>query len=199
MEAQNKASIGGVEGRNGREKEVGVANRRAVRWSEKVLRVLALVLTLVAAVVVGVDKQTKVVPVTLGPSLPTVNVAATAKWHYMSAFVYFVVANAIASSYAGISLILTLANRSGKKGLSMLIIILDLVMIGLLFSGNGAATAVGVLGYEGNSHVQWNKVCNMFGKFCQQISAAIILSLLASVVFLLLVGMAAFNLHKKSK
>ncbi|KAK2992036.1 hypothetical protein RJ640_014897 [Escallonia rubra] len=112
---------------------------------------------------------------------------------------YFVVANAIACSYAAVSLLLTLASRGGKKNVALMIIILDLVMVALLFSGNGAATTAGLLGYQGNKHVQWNKVCNMFGKFCNQVAAAIAMSMLASLAFLLLVLLAALNLHKKHK
>ena len=54
---------------------------------EVVLRVLALVLTLVAAILLGVDKQTKIVSVTISPGLPPFNVPATAKFNYLSAFV----------------------------------------------------------------------------------------------------------------
>lgn len=70
-------------------------------------------------------------------------------------------------------------------------------MVALLFSAGGAALAVGLIGYQGNSHVQWNKVCNAFDKFCQQVAAAIVVSLCGSAVYLLLVLLAALNLHKK--
>ncbi|CAI9779779.1 unnamed protein product [Fraxinus pennsylvanica] len=111
----------------------------------------------------------------------------------MSAFVYFVVANAIACSYAAISLILTLV---GNKGLTMVIIIFDLVMVALLHSSGGAALAVGLLGYEGNSRVQWKKVCGVFGKFCNQAAIGIGLSLFGAALFFLLVVLAALH-HKK--
>ena len=75
MESQNKASIGGIESR---EKEMKVAN---------LVRLLAFVLTLVAAVIFVLDKQTKVVPIQLTESLPPINVPVSAKWHYLSAFV----------------------------------------------------------------------------------------------------------------
>lgn len=65
--------------------------------------------------------------------------------------------------------------------------VLDKFTVALLFSGNGAAAAVGVLGYKGNSHVNWNKVCNVFDKFCGQMAASIGVSLLGSLAFLLLV------------
>lgn len=115
----------------------------------------------------------------------------------MFVFRFFVVANAIACAHAAISLALTLANRDGNKGITTLIIFLDLVMLPLLFSSIGAAAALGLMGYQGNSHVQWNKVCNVFDKFCRHAAAAIGLSGAASVAFFLLVVLATFNLIKK--
>ncbi|KAA8527488.1 hypothetical protein F0562_034797 [Nyssa sinensis] len=201
METKNMAGNGASRTEEGMDgKQVLKVGDHKRRTSEMVLRVLGLALTLVAAIIVGVDKQTKVVPIPVFSNLPPLYVPLTAKSHYISAFVYFVVTNAIACLYAAVSLLLiTLANRGGKQGLALVIIILDLVMVAMLFSGNGAATAVGVLGYKGNSHVHWNKVCNVFGNYCHQLGAAVILSLLGSLAFLWLVGLAALNLHKKHK
>ncbi|KAK3010659.1 hypothetical protein RJ639_011824 [Escallonia herrerae] len=193
MERENRASVGGMEG----DKDVRGANKRSLRCSDLVLRFVALALTLAAAVVLGVDKQTKLMEVTTVSSPPPVLVPVTSKWHYLSAFVYFVVANAIACSHAAVSLLLTLASRGGKKNVALMIFILDLVMVALLFSGIGAATTAGLLGFQGNKHVQWNKVCNKFEKFCNQALAAIAISVLASLAFLLLVLLAAPNVHKK--
>lgn len=110
---------------------------------------------------------------------------------------FFVIANAIACGYAAVSMLLILATRVGKKGVDLMIILLDLVMVALLFSGIGAAAAIGLMGYHGNSHVQWKEVCSMFDKFCHQGAAAIGLSGAAALAFFLLVALATFNLHKK--
>ncbi|MED6119737.1 hypothetical protein PIB30_014601 [Stylosanthes scabra] len=153
-----------------------------------VLRVLALILTVAATIVTATNKQTKVVPLKVFDSLPPVNLPVTAKWHYLSAVLYFLVTNAISCAYAAVSLLLTAANKGGKsKSLRILIFVLDALMVALLFSGIGAASAVGVLGYQGNSHVRWNKVCNVFGKFCHQMTVSIGISLLGSLAFLFLV------------
>ncbi|KAJ4823082.1 hypothetical protein Tsubulata_009611 [Turnera subulata] len=192
MEAQQKASAFDV--MNGTESQ-GAINR-SWRKGDLFLRGLALILTLSGAIVLGVNKQTKLVPVKILDSLPALNVPAEAKWHYLSAFVYFVVTNAIACSYAALSMLLSL---SGKKGFVPIIMIIDLLMVALLFSSNGASTAIGVMGYEGNSHVRWNKVCDVFDKFCNQTAVAVALSLLGSTVFLLLVVLAALHLNKNSK
>lgn len=91
MESEYLSSNGGGEiggGVNGGEKQVvAVANKRATSLPDLVLRFLALALTLAAAVLLGVNKQSTVVPIALVPTLPPVNVEVTAKWHYLSAFV----------------------------------------------------------------------------------------------------------------
>lgn len=87
MESQYMASNGGLEGANGRGKEVEVANKRSLRGSDLILRLLAFGLTLVAAIVLGINKQTKLVSMSVVSTLPPISVPVTAKWHYLSAFV----------------------------------------------------------------------------------------------------------------
>ncbi|KAF4358836.1 hypothetical protein F8388_013640 [Cannabis sativa] len=179
-------------------REVKVANKRGAGGCEGLLRVLGFVFCLSAAVILGVDKQTKIVSLQLVPTLPPINVPAHAKWYYLSAFKYFVVAHAIACSYAVLSLLLSLGNRGGKRGnISLGIAMADIVMVALLFSSNGAAVSIGLMGYQGNSHVQWKKVCNVFGKFCHQAAAAFVVSALGAIAFLLLIVFALKRLHKK--
>ena len=71
-----------------KEGEIGVNNvkNKKVRVCDLVLRISGLVFTLVAAVLLGVDKQTKVVSVKFIDTLPALNVPVTAKYHYLSAF-----------------------------------------------------------------------------------------------------------------
>ncbi|GAV87367.1 DUF588 domain-containing protein, partial [Cephalotus follicularis] len=160
------------------------------------LRVLALLLNLAAAIVLGVDK---VIPFKILPTLPPLNIPVTSKWHYLSAFVFFMVANIISCAYGVISLLFSILNKDENiKILGFMIITLDVVIIALLSAGNGAAFAVGLVAYQGNSHVQWNKACNVFDKFCLQGSFAVTFSLLGSLAYLLLVLAATFSLHKKT-
>lgn len=114
---------------------------------------------------------------------------------------YFLVSNAIACSYAATSLVYSLAvSSSFNQDAEVLVLsILDLVIMALLFSANGAAAAIGIIGRDGNSHVQWRKVCDMFGGFCHHFTAALVLSLIGSSAFLLLVAFAVLGLHKKAK
>lgn len=60
---------------------------RAARSLELGLRVVGMGFSLVAAVMVGVDKDTEVVAITVVDTLPPLHVSLTAKWYYMSALV----------------------------------------------------------------------------------------------------------------
>ncbi|XP_057960130.1 CASP-like protein 1E1 [Malania oleifera] len=203
--ADHKAAVdGGDTAGGGRGRGSRSSRWERPRWWSPcyvVVRILALAFTLGAAVVLGLNRETEVVPVSLFPDMAPVHVRVPAKWHYLSAFVYFVVVNAIACAYAALSLGLSLVTRrgNGKKSFValMMIITLDAVMVALVSSGSGAAGAVGVIGYNGNSHVQWNKVCNVFDKFCHQVAVAVLLSLLGAIAFLLLVVLAASSFYKQ--
>ncbi|XP_039061239.1 CASP-like protein 1E1, partial [Hibiscus syriacus] len=161
------------------------------------LRVLALLLTVAAAIIVGVNKQTKFVSVQFTPAFPPVDGAAKVKWHYFSALVYLMVANIAACAYAAISTLIVLATRTAAIGFAQTIIIFDVTVVGLLFSANGAALVVGIIGYKGNSHLQWNKVCNVLDSFCDRIAISIVLSLVASFAFVALVSLVVLSLQKR--
>lgn len=112
------------------------------------------------------------------------------------------VANAIACFYAAVSLV-ALSIMSKKKttqnGITFALLILDVVMVALLFSANGAAAAVGLIGLHGNSHANWKKVCNVFKTFCRFSAVAFAMSVIGSIVFLWLVLLGTLSLHKKSR
>ncbi|GAB4851237.1 hypothetical protein Ancab_030533 [Ancistrocladus abbreviatus] len=160
------------------------------------LRVLALLLTLGAAAVLGLDKQHKMVGASFGTI--TLNVSVIAKFSYVSAFSYFVVVNTIASAFAALSVILLLANKGVKAGrLALLTVLGDIIMVALLFSGNGATMAIGLMAKKGNSRLHWKEICSVFGKFCNFALVAVGLSLLGSVVYLLLAYITICHLHKR--
>ncbi|TKY61827.1 CASP protein 1E1 [Spatholobus suberectus] len=190
MSSQSKPNVDGVH------TDVKVVERPTrERPYDVLLRFLGLSLTLVATIIVGADNETKVI------SYAEMQFKATAKWKYMSAIVFFLVSNAIACSYAAVSLVFTaMARSSGKNDAALLVLTaLDLVMMALLFSANGAASAVGVIAQKGNSHVQWMKVCDVFDAYCRHVTAALVLSLIGSTVFLLLVLHSVLKLHYRSR
>ncbi|XP_010666393.2 CASP-like protein 1E1 [Beta vulgaris subsp. vulgaris] len=191
-----RANNGGLDGIMHKSKE---KEGYAIGWLELVLRCLAFLLTLIAAILLGIDKQTKIVPIKISTDLPAFNVPVTAKSSYVSAFVYFVVANSIACAFAALSLALAFMRKGGGKGIiRLMIIVVDLMMIALLFSGIGATGAVGLIGFKGNSHLMWNKVCNVYGKFCHQVMGSLALSLFGAIAFVLLVSLSVSKLYNRA-
>ena len=77
-----KPGLNGVEGKEEARQVAG----RSQRIVGAVLRALALALTLVAAVVMGLNRQTTTIPFQLVPTLPPLHIAVTAKWSYSSSF-----------------------------------------------------------------------------------------------------------------
>ncbi|XP_042474810.1 CASP-like protein 1E1 [Macadamia integrifolia] len=159
------------------------------------LRMLALVTTLIAFILTSVSNETQLILVTVQPNLPPFDVPATAKWQYISAFIYLLIANVVACAYAVSSLVLTMLKLAG---MDVTILALDLVVAVLLFSGNGAAAAIGVVGYKGNGHLRWEKVCNVFMKFCRFNTASIAVSIIGALIFLMLAVFRALLLHKRT-
>ncbi|KAK4744539.1 hypothetical protein SAY87_010851 [Trapa incisa] len=168
-----------------------------VRAWELTLRALLFGLTLAAAIVLGTDKQTTTVPVQISASLPPITLSTTAKWQYSSAFVFFVVANAIACGYAALSFLVLLFSRGRKAATTVaLITMADIITVALLFSGCGAGAAVGIIGKYGNTHMRWKKACNVFGGFCDRVMAAFVLSLVGSLGFVLLASFSVMGLRR---
>ncbi|KAK1319393.1 hypothetical protein QJS10_CPB04g00722 [Acorus calamus] len=144
--------------------------------------------------------EVKTVPITIVPTLPPLPVALAAKWHHLSAFTYFVVSHAITCVYLLFSLALLVVNRaSNAKKLILILAIADVMMMELLFSGNSAAVAVELIGLHGNSHLRWNKVCNVFKGYCHQVGAASMVSLISSFLLLFMVILTMVNLHRECK
>lgn len=111
------------------------------------------------------------------------------------------VSNSIASvSAAATMLVMIFASKGGGKvGVSrLMILVADLMMVALLFSSIGGTGAIGLIGIKGNSHLQWKKICNMYAKFCHQVTASVALSLMGAIAFLLLIILTASKLHKRT-
>ncbi|KAL5996010.1 hypothetical protein ACLOJK_026083 [Asimina triloba] len=92
-----------------------------------------------------------------------------------------------------------MATGSRARGLALFISAVDVIMMALVSSGSGAAAAVGYLGYHGNKHTGWNKVCNVYGKFCKHVAASVIVSLISTMAFVVLISLSILNLHRRSR
>ncbi|XP_048320674.2 CASP-like protein 1D1 [Ziziphus jujuba] len=154
------------------------------------LRVLLFAACVTSVVVMVTSKQT----IHQGP------VSKEAKFNHSPALIYFVAALSVAGLY---SIITTLASISiiMKPAFSSKFILhfafWDVLIFGVVASATGTAGAVGYVGLKGNKHVPWQKVCNVFDKYCRHIAGSLAVSLFASVVLVLLIWLSAFTLHKK--
>ncbi|KAK9085923.1 hypothetical protein Sjap_026334 [Stephania japonica] len=162
-----------------------------------VLRVLALFATLTATLLMALNKETKsVVLGIIGTSPVRVNIKA--KFHHTPAFIFFVIINAVASFHNLLMLVLDLFGHKMKmRGLRLLFTTLsDMGTLALLSAATGAATAMAELGKNGNSHAQWNKICDKFAKYCDRGGGALIASYAAITFMAAIVVLSLISLRK---
>ncbi|KAK1417888.1 hypothetical protein QVD17_27023 [Tagetes erecta] len=161
-----------------------------------VLRVMLLVTSLIGIIVMVTSKQTKLIPVAPGLTIPV-----TAKFSQSPAFIYYTVALSVACFYSIITGVLSvtallMSKRSSTKWVFRFLI-LDVLLLGIMGSAIGAAGAIAYIGFKGNKHTQWKEVCNMYGSFCGRIAASLTLSVLPSFALLLLIWLSVYMLSKK--
>ncbi|KAL0011913.1 hypothetical protein SO802_007021 [Lithocarpus litseifolius] len=151
------------------------------------LRLVAFLATASATIVMALNKQTNTLVVaTIGNNPIKANL--TAKFQYTPAFVFFVVANGMASFHNCFILVLEIVgHRIDYKGLRLAIIaILDMLIVVLAAAGDGAAVFMAELGKNGNSHARWNKICDKFQTFCDHGTGALIASFIGLILLLII-------------
>ncbi|XP_068657132.1 CASP-like protein 1B2 [Aristolochia californica] len=165
-------------------------------WVLLALRLLALFATVAATLVMALNKETKTVTVGIIGTQP-VRQSLTAKFQQTPAFVFFVVANAIASFHNLTMLLLILLEKKiNFKGLGLLRILADLFMVALVTAGSAAAAAMAELGKSGNSHARWNKICDKFDAYCDRGGGALLASYAGIGFLIALTVISIVNLYK---
>ncbi|KAJ3674486.1 hypothetical protein LUZ60_005102 [Juncus effusus] len=165
---------------------------KIVRQLPVILRWTTLAATATAAIIMGLNKQTKTTVVAIVGTKP-ISQTFNAKFQQTPAFVYFVIANAIASLYNIIAVLLRPYLK--VKGNNLWVDILDLVVMAILATGAAAATSVAELGKNGNLHARWNPICDKFNSFCLQGGMALIASFVGVLLHLLLNILSLVSLH----
>ncbi|KAJ4838133.1 hypothetical protein Tsubulata_037572, partial [Turnera subulata] len=168
------------------------------KWVLLILRVAACLATASATIVMALNKETKsFVIATIGTT--PLRATITAKFYHTPAFVFFVVANGMATIH-NLAMILgnTFAQKLHGKGvlrLAIIAAILDMMTVGLVSGGVNAAAFMAELGKNGNAHARWDKICDKFDTFCDHAAGALLASLLA-LLFLFIIS--AFSIIKAS-
>uniref|UniRef100_A0ACD5YN10 Uncharacterized protein n=1 Tax=Avena sativa TaxID=4498 RepID=A0ACD5YN10_AVESA len=150
------------------------------------LRASALLATTVAAVVMGLNRQSYTAVVAIVGTRKLTQTFTT-QFKDMPAFVYFVIANAIASLY-NLAVVLVMRRRlvQGRVQHLVLVHMTDMVIMVLLATGAAAAASMAELGKNGNLHAHWNPVCNKFGSFCIRGGVSLVSSFLGVALMLAL-------------
>ncbi|XP_078148559.1 CASP-like protein 1D1 isoform X3 [Carex rostrata] len=163
------------------------------------LRLLLLASAVSALVVLVTGKQTK--RIATGQQAPFAFVERDAKFNYSPAFIYLLVALAVTCLYSIITMLSSCVFMSkpapATKTLFCLLL-LDMLMVGIMASATGTAGGIAYLGLKGNSHTNWNKICNKYDKFCRHIGSSTAVSLFASIILVALVLLSAYSLSKRS-
>ncbi|KAG8049229.1 hypothetical protein GUJ93_ZPchr0009g696 [Zizania palustris] len=150
---------------------------------QSVLRVAALLATTAAAVVMGMNKQSYTAVVAIIGTRP-VTQTFTTQFKDTPAFVYFVIANAIASGY-NLAVLVT-RRLLQPRAQSLAVHLLDMVILALLATGSATAASIAELGKNGNLHARWNPVCDKFGSFCNHGVIALVSSFVGVALMLAL-------------
>ncbi|KAK3445052.1 CASP-like protein 1B2 [Eucalyptus grandis] len=162
-----------------------------------VLRLVAFFATAAATIVMALNKETKTIVVATIGSTP-INATLTAKFQDTPAFVFFVIANGMASLHNLLMVVVEIwGHKFDYKGLRLaMIAVLDMMTVALASGGDGAATFMAELGKKGNSHARWNKICDKFGTFCDHGAGAIISSFVGLLLLVLITALSIGRLVK---
>ncbi|KAJ0963248.1 hypothetical protein J5N97_028370 [Dioscorea zingiberensis] len=174
-------------------------NNRITAWmmmmmakGEVMIRIAALIATIVATLVMGLNKESKSARVAVVGTTPIFQ-TITAQFQDTPAFIYFVIANGIASGYNLVVLSLRLFSKSWASNIA--VHLLDLVILGLVESGAGAAASMAELGKNGNMAARWSPICNNFHTFCTRGGLAIVASSIGALLLLILTMLSIITLH----
>ncbi|GER56331.1 CASP-like protein GSVIVT00013502001 [Striga asiatica] len=164
---------------------------RRVRVAELVLRCVICVLAILCAVLIATDTQVKEI----------FTIQKKAMFTDMKALVFLVISNGLVAAYSLAQVLRCVMNMMRgsvlfNKPLAWAIFSGDQVMAYLTLAAVGAAAQSAVLAKFGQNELQWMKICDMYGKFCNQIGEGIATGLLMSLSMVVLSAISAFGLFR---
>ncbi|KAF9679405.1 hypothetical protein SADUNF_Sadunf06G0011800 [Salix dunnii] len=157
---------------------------RRVRLAELVLRFVICGLGVLAVVLVATDTQVKEI----------FSIRKKARFTDMKALVFLVVANGIAAAYSLIQGVRCVVGM--VKGSVLFSKPIAWMMAYLTLSAVAAAAQSAAFAKLGQTDLQWMKICNMYGKFCNQVGEGIASAVLVSASMVVLSCISAFSLFR---
>ncbi|XP_071725155.1 CASP-like protein 2B1 [Rutidosis leptorrhynchoides] len=164
---------------------------RRVKVAELILRCLICGLSVISALLIGTDTQVKTI----------FSIQKKAKFTDMKALVFLVIANGIAAAYSLVQVVrcvvgMIRGNVLFNKPLAWAIFSGDQVMTYLTLAAVAAAAQSSVYAKIGQQELQWMKICNMYGKFCNQVGEGIASTVLVSLSMVILSALSALSLFR---
>ncbi|KAL0835511.1 hypothetical protein Bca101_087400 [Brassica carinata] len=161
---------------------------RRLRLTELLLRCSVTALAFLGLILIVTDTQVKKI----------FTIEKRAKYTNMK---FLVVANGIAAVYSLLqSVRCVMGSMKGSvlfsKSLAWAIFSGDQAMAYMSVAAIAAASESGVIGIRGEEELQWMKVCNMFGKFCNRGAGGVASAMLASLAMVLVSCISAFSLFR---
>ncbi|KAH7673742.1 Casparian strip membrane protein [Dioscorea alata] len=159
---------------------------------EEIIRISALIACVVATLVMGLNKESKSIVVAVVANT-SISQTLTAKFQDTPAFIYFVIANGIASLY-NLS-VLSVRFFSKRRGFDITVHLLDLVILVIVDGAVASASSMAELGKNGNMAARWSPICNNFSGFCTHGGFAIAASFVGALLLLILTMLSTINAH----
>ncbi|GAA0159834.1 hypothetical protein LIER_16529 [Lithospermum erythrorhizon] len=161
---------------------------------EVVLRILAVVFLILTSCLVGFDSQTKVIFFTISKK---------ATFRDLDVLVHLVEVASVAAGYNVIQIIRCLVPSGSPEKLvssywylPWLSMLLDQAIAYIMFATNTAALQGCLFALNGESSLQWMKLCDKFGRFCHQIGGAIFCGYIAILFMAIISSLSAFSLFR---
>ncbi|XP_039136568.1 CASP-like protein 2B1, partial [Dioscorea cayenensis subsp. rotundata] len=160
-------------------------------FAEVALRGVVFGFGLVSALLIATDSQVRTI----------FSVEKKARFTDMKALVFLVVANGLAVVYSLIQGFRCIMNmvKGGmllSKPLAWAIFSCDQIMAYVTVAAVAAAAQTAVLGDLGQRQLQWMKICNLYGKFCNKVGEGIVIAFLVSLSMQCLSCISAFKLFR---
>ncbi|GMP73462.1 hypothetical protein CsSME_00031215 [Camellia sinensis var. sinensis] len=152
----------------------------------------------------GVGVSPGNVPVYHGTNLKVkqiFSIQKKAKFTDMKALVFVVVANGLAAGYSlvqGLRCVVSIVRGTVlfNKPLAWAIFSADQLMAYMMAAAVATALQSSVFAKFGETELQWMKICNLYGKFCNQVGEGIATALIASLGMVVLSAISAFSLFR---
>ncbi|KAD3069386.1 hypothetical protein R6Q59_030496 [Mikania micrantha] len=162
-----------------------------VRLAELILRTAICGLALVATLLVATDTQVKQI----------LAIHKRAKFTDMKSLVFFMVANGIVAAYSLVQIVrcvvsVVRGSMLFNKPLAWIIFSADQAMAYMIVAAVGTTAQSATFAKIGEAEVEWMKVCDMYGKFCNQAGEGIASSVFACASMVIVSAISAFSLFR---